>query len=98
MKRNAAGSHHRKRRISMPPYDVSQLLNMSSADLDALSAKSPARPIPNGAANGTAIVDSGKPVSKGIAAPVPHFRWQGTAFHAAPRPLPSSLSRLGPQA
>jgi len=35
----------------MPPYDVKQLLKMSAADLDALFAKSPPGPIPNGPAN-----------------------------------------------
>ena len=77
----------------MPAYDVSQLLNMSAADLDALFAKSPAGPIPNGPANGTAIVDSGKPVSKEIAWLVHHFAWQGKTFDAAHGTLRNRITR-----
>src|SRR5947199_4004047 len=79
----------------MPAYDVNQLLNMSSADLDALFDKSPAGPIPNGPANGTAIVDSGKPVSKEIAWLVHHFLWQGKTFDGAHGTLRNRITSLG---
>src|SRR5271166_4223536 len=38
------------------PYDVPQLLKMSQAELDALFTQSEAGPIPDGQADGTAIV------------------------------------------
>ena len=40
-------------------YDVKQLLKMSQADLDKLFTESPPGPIPDGEAEGTAIVDPG---------------------------------------
>lgn len=79
----------------MPPYDVNQLLNMSAADLDALFAKSPPGPIPNGPANGTALVDTGKPVSKEIAWLVQHFAWQGKTFDGAHGTLRNRVTILG---
>ena len=79
----------------MPPYDVNQLLNMSSADLDALFAKSPAGPIPNGPANGTALVDTGKPISKEIAWLVHHFAWQGKTFDGAHGTLRNRITAFG---
>jgi hypothetical protein len=79
----------------MPPYDVNQLLTMSSADLDALFAKSPSGPIPNGPANGTALVDTGKPVSKEIAWVVHHFLWQGKTFDAAHGTLRNRITTFG---
>ena len=41
------------------PYGVNDLLKMSREELDALFAQSPAGPIPNGDAKGTAILDPG---------------------------------------
>ena len=79
----------------MPPYDVNQLLNMSAADLDALFLKSPAGPIPNGPANGTALVDTGKPVSKEIAWLVHHFAWQGKTFDGPHGTLRNRITTFG---
>ena len=42
------------------PHDVSQLLKMSQAELDALFTQSEAGPIPDGQAEGTAIVAPGR--------------------------------------
>jgi hypothetical protein len=79
----------------MPPYDVNQLLNMSAADLDALFGKSPAGPIPNGPANGTALVDTGKPASKEIAWLVHHFAWQGKTFDGPHGTLRNRITTFG---
>lgn len=64
------------------PYDVSQLLNISSAQLDELFSKSPAGEIPDGEAKGTAIIAPGTKFSKEIAEFINHFAWQGKTFDA----------------
>jgi hypothetical protein len=79
----------------MPPYDVNQLLATPAADLDALFRKSPPGPIPNGPANGTAIVDPGAQVSKEIAWIVNHFVWQGKTFDGAHGTLRNRITPLG---
>jgi hypothetical protein len=79
----------------MPAYDVNQLLNMSAADLDGLFAKSPAGPIPNGPANGTALVDTGKPASKEIAWLVHNFAWQGKTFDGPHGTLRNRITAFG---
>ncbi|HVJ44221.1 MAG TPA: hypothetical protein VM639_22145 [Dongiaceae bacterium] len=61
-------------------YDVAQLLAMSQAELDALFTAHEAGPIPDGQANGTAIVAPGSAYSKEIATLVNHFAWQGKVF------------------
>jgi hypothetical protein len=74
-------------------YDVSQLLQMSQAELDALFTASDAGPIPNGEADGTAIVAPGTVYSKNIASFVSHFAWQGKVFDAMAGYL---KNRIGP--
>ncbi len=64
-------------------YDVPQLLQMSSADLDSLFSASPAGDIPNGPAKGTAIVASGTVFSPEIAEIISLFVWQGKTFDGA---------------
>jgi hypothetical protein len=74
-------------------YDVPQLLKMSQADLDALFTASPAGPIPEGQANGTAIVAPGTVFSPEIAQFVNLFAWQGKVFD----PKSGTLkNRIGP--
>lgn len=63
-------------------YDVPQLLTMSQAQLDALFTNSPTGEIPDGEADGTAIVAPGTKYSKEIAAFINHFAWQGKVFDA----------------
>ena len=46
-------------------YDVQQLLRMSQQDLDALFTASDAGPIPEGQADGTAIIAPGTTYSHG---------------------------------
>ncbi len=61
-------------------YDVPQLLKMSQAELDALFTASEAGPIPEGQADGTAIIAPGTTFSPEIAEFVNHFAWQGKVF------------------
>lgn len=75
------------------PYDVQQLLKMSRAELDALFTRSEAGPIPNGQAEGTAIVSPGTPFSPEIATFVSVFAWQGKVFDAKAGLL---RNRIGP--
>jgi hypothetical protein len=79
----------------MPPYDVKQLLKMSAADLDALFAKSPPGPIPNGPANGTAIIAPGTEYTSEIASVINHFAWQGKTFDGKHGTLRNRITLLG---
>jgi hypothetical protein len=74
-------------------YDVPQLLKMSQAELDALFTASQAGPIPEGEADGTAIIAPGTASSPEIANFVSHYAWQGKVFD----PKTSTLrNRVGP--
>lgn len=75
------------------PYDVPQLLKMSQAELDALFTASEAGPIPDGQADGTAIVAPGTTFSPEIAKFVTVFAWQGKVFDAKAGLL---RNRIGP--
>ena len=75
------------------PHDVSQLLKLSQPELDALFTKSEAGPIPDGQADGTAIVAPGTNFSPNIAKFVSVFAWQGKVFDANAGLL---RNRIGP--
>ena len=64
----------------MTATTVPDLLKMSQAQLDELFTGSPAGDIPQGEANGTAIVAPGTTYSQDIASFINHFAWQGTVF------------------
>jgi hypothetical protein len=76
-------------------YTSAQLLKMSAADLDALFRNSPAGPIPNGKADGTAIVAPGTWAAEDIAGVVNVFAWQGKTFDAAHGILTNRITALG---
>lgn len=76
-------------------YDVAQLLSMSQAQLDALFTKSTSGKIPNGEADGTAIVAPGTKYSKEIAAFINHFAWQGKVFDAKKGVLKNKILPFG---
>ena len=59
---------------------VAEMLKMSQTQLDDLFTQSPAGDIPQGEANGTAIVAPGTTYSQNIADFVNHFAWQGKVF------------------
>ncbi|HEY7141965.1 MAG TPA: hypothetical protein VIE44_17860 [Methylomirabilota bacterium] len=63
-------------------YDVPQLLKMSQKDLDELFTNSAPGDIPDGEAQGTAIVAPGTTYSENVATLVNHFAWQGKTFDA----------------
>jgi len=63
------------------PYDVNQLLEKTDAELDAMFASAPPGPIPNGPAEGTAIVAPGTKYSAAIARIINLFGWQGKTFN-----------------
>lgn len=75
--------------------DVEQLLAMSQAQLDNLFTNSPAGPIPDGPAKGTAIIASGTVFSKEIAEVINLFAWQGKTFDAQKGVLTNKISILG---
>ena len=76
-------------------YDVPQLLKMSQAELDALFTSSDAGEIPNGEAEGTAIIAPGTTYSDNIAKFINHFAWQGKTFDAEKGVLKNRILPLG---
>jgi len=77
------------------PYDVEQLLRMSQEELDALFTANPAGEIPNGEAEGTAIVAPGTAYSANIAKFISNFAWQGKVFDAEKGVLRNKILPLG---
>jgi hypothetical protein len=75
------------------PYDVPQLLQMSQAELDALFTRSEVGPLPDGQAEGTAIVAPGTTFSANIAKFISVFAWQGKVFDPKAGQL---KNRIGP--
>lgn len=75
--------------------DAEQLLAMTQAQLDDLFRSSPAGPIPNGPANGTAIIASGTVFSKDIAEAINVFAWKGKTFDGAHGVLTNRITVLG---
>ena len=77
---------------------VKALLKMSKAQLDELFKNSPAGPIPDGEAEGTAIVAPGTEIT-GVAAKLIHlFSWQGKVFDAKRGVLRNKILPLGHKA
>jgi hypothetical protein len=63
-------------------YTVAQLLKMPRTELDDLFKTAESGPIPDGQADGTAIIAPGTTYSPEIAAFINHFAWQGKVFDA----------------
>src|SRR4030095_233633 len=76
-------------------YDVAKLITMSQSDLDALVTSLPVGEIPDGEAQGTAIVAPGTTYSQSIAQMVNLFAWQGKAFDAKKGLLKNKISPFG---
>jgi hypothetical protein len=74
---------------------VPQLLAMTQSELDDLFTKSPAGPIPDGPAKGTAIIAPGTVFSDEIAEVINFFAWQGKTFDAKRGVLTNKVSILG---
>jgi hypothetical protein len=79
-------------------YDAAQLLAMSQQQLDDLFRASPAGDIPNGTADGTAIIAPGTPYSLQIAEFIKIFGWQGKVFDAKSGTLKNRILALGLEA
>ena len=77
------------------PLDVPQLLKMSQQQLDELFEASPAGPIPDGQAKGTAIIAPGTVFSHEIAEMVSLFAWQGKSFDGKRGVLTNRILPLG---
>lgn len=76
-------------------YTTDQLLAMSSKELDDLFGNSPAGDIPNGEAQGTAIIAPGTKFSREIASLINIFTWQGKTFDAAHGTLTNRILAFG---
>jgi hypothetical protein len=75
--------------------DVPDLMKMSQQQLDDLFRNSPAGDIPNGEAQGTAIIAPDTEL-EGIAAKLIHlFAWQGKVFDAAAGELRNKILPIG---
>lgn len=76
-------------------YTASQLLAMSQQQLDDLFSASAAGDIPNGEAEGTAIIASGTVFSPEIAALINIFTWKGKTFDGAHGTLTNRILAFG---
>ena len=76
-------------------YDAAQLLDMTQTQLDDLFRASPAGPIPDGAAKGTAIIAPGTKYTETIAELINHFGWQGKVFDAKKGVLKNKILIFG---
>ena len=75
-------------------YTTPQLLSMSEQDLDGLFTSSPSGDIPNGEAQGTAIIAPDTKFSSEIASLINIFVWEGKTFDAAHGTLEKPNPRL----
>jgi hypothetical protein len=76
-------------------YELPQLMNMSQAQLDDVFANSPPGDIPDGEAEGTAIIASGTKYSAEIATVINLFAWQGKVFDAKAGQLKNKILPFG---
>ena len=74
---------------------VPELLKMSQTELDDLFKKSDPGPIPDGAAEGTAIIAPGTVYSHEIAKLVNLFAWQGKTFDGKHGVLRNRILAIG---
>jgi hypothetical protein len=79
----------------MAKYSPADLLSMSTAELDQLFAGAAPGKIPNGEAQGTALIDPGTAKSPEFAVLVNHFAWQGKIFNAKAGTLVNHISVFG---
>jgi hypothetical protein len=74
---------------------VPDLLKMSQSQLDDLFENSPPGDIPDGEANGTAIIAPGTTYTADIAELINHFAWQGKVFDSEKGLLRNKILPLG---
>jgi hypothetical protein len=75
--------------------DVQSLLAMSQAELDTLFSSVASGPIPDGEAEGTAIVAPGTTFSPTIAQFISSFAWQGKVFDSKAGVLRNKILPFG---
>ncbi len=80
---------------TMTTYTVPDLLKLTQAELDALFSSVDAGPIPDGQADGTAIIAPGTTYSPNIAKMVSVFAWQGKVFDAKAGLLRNRVTAFG---
>ena len=80
------------------PYTAPELLKLSQQQLDDLFRDSPAGDIPNGPAEGTAIIAPGTVYSPEIAELINLFGWKGKVFDAAKGLLKNRILAFGVEA
>jgi hypothetical protein len=77
------------------PRTEDRLLSMSQAQLDDLFTSSSPGPIPNGEANGTALIAPGTTYGADIARFISTFAWQGKIFNAEGGTLVNRITPFG---
>jgi hypothetical protein len=81
--------------VNSPTLSVAQLQEMNQSELDSLFRNSPAGPIPNGEADGIAIVAPDFEISELCAKVINLLVWKGKVFDAASGQLRNRVSPLG---
>jgi hypothetical protein len=81
--------------IASGTLDKAQLLQMSFEQLDELFRNSPSGPIPDGEAEGTALLVPGTPFSPAIAELINIFTWKGKTFDAEHGTLTNRILPMG---
>jgi hypothetical protein len=76
-------------------YDVAKFLTMSQSELDTLFTESPVGSIPDGEAEGTAIVAPGTTFGPTVAQFISLFAWQGKVFDAKKGVLKNKILPFG---
>ena len=76
-------------------YDIAKLLSLSQSELDTLFTNSPVGNIPDGEADGTAIVAPGTTFSPTIAKFISNFAWQGKVFDSKKGVLKNRILPFG---
>lgn len=76
-------------------YTAEKLLTMTDAELSELFAKAEPGPIPDGEAEGTAIVAPGTAFTPEIAKFINFFAWQGKIFNAEKEVLVNKITTFG---
>jgi len=75
--------------------DIPQLMKLTQAQLDDLFKQSPAGPIPDGEAEGTAIIAPGTQLEETAAKFIHFFAWQGKVFDAQAGELRNKILPVG---
>ena len=78
--------------------EIAQLMKMNQAELDDLFKQSPAGPIPDGEAEGTAIIAPGTQLEETAAKFIHFFAWQGKVFDAQKGELRNKILPIGVKA